>query len=298
MFGTHKYAPVAEHEAAGETERVYHDIRQVLRVSGVNLNFRTWAAFEKSFPLVWTALRDNAGTYAFENAADALRAEVVRGALELPRVGATASAPLGDSQLYQVGAALALYHYINPKLLILTSAVRIALDEAEGIPGSPSADVRKLPRGVPARMYPMEMVDEDSDEPQIEPVFEDIRKTLSVDHINSDYRTLALWPQYFAIAWQRLKPIMASPEYIALAASLQRRADELARALPYRVKLSRLDIASVGEDDDEFTTVTRRFEALLPPLIVNIALLTLDGTPPELCVESPFPVPEMEGEPS
>ena len=290
MFGLNKHVPVAEHEAAGEIERVYHDIRQVLRVSGVNLNFRTWAAFEKSFPLAWTALRDNAGTYAFEQAADELRAEAVRSALQMPRIGATAAVPLGPSQLYQIGAALALYHYVNPKLLILTSAVRIALDEPEGIPGSPSADLRKLPRGVPPRMYPMDMVDEDIDEPQTRQMFEDIRHTLSIAHVNSDYRTLALWPHYAATAWQRLKPIMSSPEYLALTADLQRRADELARALPYRVKLTRLDIASVGEDDDAFTGATRSFEVLLAPLIVNIALLTLDGTSAELCMESPFPI--------
>ena len=296
MFGFSKNAPVAEHEAAGETERVYHDIRQTLRVSGVSLNFRSWAAFDKSFPLLWTALRDNAATYAFEQAADELRAEAVRGALQLPRLGATAAVPLGPSQLYQIGAALALYHYVNPKLLILTSAVRIALDDADGIPGSPSLDVRNLPRGVPPRMYPMETVDEETDEPQTRQTFESIRETLSVTHVDSEYRTLALWPHYFATAWLRLKPIMADPEYIALAAELQRQADAFARALPYRVKLTRLDIASVGEDDDEFTAATGRFAALLPMHMINIALLTLDGTSPELCMESPFPVYDTAGE--
>jgi hypothetical protein len=292
MFGIAKNAPVAEHEAAGETERVYHDVRQVMRVSGVPLTFNTWAAFGKSFPLLWTALRDNAGTYAFEQAADDLRAEAVRGALQLPRIDATAAVPLGASQLYQIGAALALYHYVNPKLLILTAAVRIALDEAEGIPGSPSLDVRKLPRGVPPRMYPMETVDEDVDEPQTKQMFENIRHTVSVSHVESTYRTLALWPHYAATAWHRLKPVMASPEFIALSASLQRSADALARALPYRVKLARLDIASVGEDDDEFTRVTRHLETLLPTHIVNVALLMLDGTSAEMCLDSPFPVVE------
>jgi hypothetical protein len=294
MFGISKKVPIAEHEAAGEIDRVYHDIRQVLRVSGINLNFRTWASFDKSFPLLWTALRDNAATYAFEQAADELRAEAVRGALELPRVGATGGVPLGQSQLYQIGAALALYHYVNPKLLILTAAVRIALDDPDGIPGSLTADLRKLPRGVPPRMYPMEIVDEDIDEPQTRQMFDDIRHTFSISHVSNDYRTLALWPHYAATAWQRLKPIMASPAYVALTADLQRLADKAARALPYRVKLSRLDIASTGEDDDAFTAATRSFEVLLPPLIVNIALLTLDGTSAELCMESPFPVFDAE----
>ena len=293
MFGITKPQPVEEHEATGEIDRVYHDIRQVLRVSGINLNWRTWAAYPNSFPLVWAALRENAGTYAFEDAADRLRARAVQSALELPALRATAAVPLGSSQLYQLGAALALYHYINPKLLILTAAVRVALED-EAIAGSPLGDGRKLPRGVPSRMYPMEMVSDPPEDPLIGDLFEDIRQTCGTPTINSDYRTLALWPQYLEAAWSRLKPVVSMPEYKAAADALRVEADVLARNLPYRVKLSRLDIATVAEDDEEFIRQTRQFEEILPPLIVNIALLTLDGTSADVCMASPFPV-EREG---
>jgi hypothetical protein len=297
MFGSSRLHPIEEHDASGELERVYHDIRQVMRVSGVNLNFRTWAAFERSFPLVWAAVRDNAGTYAFEHAADHLRTAAVQGALALPPLQALSAVPLGESQTYQIGAALALYHYINPKLLLLTAAIRMVLDN-DPINGRLSADVRKLPRGVPARMYPMEMVDESTDDPHLKQTFDDMRQTLGVESINSDYRTLGLWPYYLASAWQRLKPIAASAEYRGLAESLRVQAIDLARILPYRVKLARLDLTSVGEDDDDFIRVTRQLEHLLPGLIVNIALLTLDGTSPDLCMDSPFPVPERDAEPA
>lgn len=296
MFGSNKSHPVEESGANDEIDRVYHDIRQVLRVSGVSLNFRTWASFEHAFPLLWAAIRDNAGTYAFEQSADALRASAVRGALELPAVEALSAVPLGESQTYQIGAALALYHYLNPKLLLLTSAVLAAL-EGDGIPGTLSADTRRLPRGVPPRMYPMEMVPEDSDDPVVRQTFDDIRDTLGVHPIDSDYRTLALWPGYLSTAWHRLKPLAASPEYRTLADSLRLEAQALARALPYRVKLSRLDITSVGENDDEFIRVTKQFEQLLPQLILNTALLTLEGTSADLCIDSPFPVPASEAVP-
>jgi|GEM_PF-6708524 len=68
MFGMGKPRPVDEYEARGETERVYHAIRQTLRVTGVNLNFRTWAFFERFFPVMWDAIRPNAETRAFEEA--------------------------------------------------------------------------------------------------------------------------------------------------------------------------------------------------------------------------------------
>jgi pimeloyl-ACP methyl ester carboxylesterase len=62
MLGLGKPKPVDEYEARGETERVYHQIRQTLRVTGVNLNFRTWAAFEEFFPAMWDAVQPNLET--------------------------------------------------------------------------------------------------------------------------------------------------------------------------------------------------------------------------------------------
>ena len=84
----------------------------------------------------------------------------------------------------------------------------------------------------------------------------------------------------------------------ALAVSLAQQSEVLARQLPYRVKLSRLDLATVGDDDEEFVRETRQFEQLLPPLMLNIALLTLDGVSADVCMESPFPVPEAAVEPA
>lgn len=52
-MSSRKSRPIAEHEAHGDTARIYHEIRQTLRVSGVNLNFRTWATFPHFFSAMW-----------------------------------------------------------------------------------------------------------------------------------------------------------------------------------------------------------------------------------------------------
>jgi Halocarboxylic acid dehydrogenase DehI len=80
MFGLRRPKQIEEHEAAGEIERIYHEIRETLRVTGVtgvNLNFRIWARYEKFLPTMWEAVRPNVETCLFENAADQLRAEAV-----------------------------------------------------------------------------------------------------------------------------------------------------------------------------------------------------------------------------
>ncbi|MEW6160482.1 MAG: halocarboxylic acid dehydrogenase DehI family protein, partial [Verrucomicrobiota bacterium] len=105
MLGA-KPKSIAEHEADPVTEQIYHDIRQTLRVTGVNLNFRTWAGFKKFFPRIWEALRPCAETRAFEEAADLLRREAVLQAGAFHRLDAVSGRNYGASRSHQIQAAL------------------------------------------------------------------------------------------------------------------------------------------------------------------------------------------------
>src|SRR5262245_6929871 len=71
-FSRANHRPVQEHEAEGDIERIYHEIRQTLRVSGINLDFRLWAGYERFLPVLWNAVAPNAETIAFEKSADQL----------------------------------------------------------------------------------------------------------------------------------------------------------------------------------------------------------------------------------
>lgn len=274
QIGSKTPTPVAEYEATGEIERVYHEIRQSLRVTGVNLNFRTWAAFGKFLPAVWDQLRPNVDTDLFEHLADQVRAEALQAAESFGPPQAGTYGELGESRAYQVRAALELYHSVNPKLLVLTCAVLQAL-KGEPIGGG-VRETGRHPRGEPARMYPMEMEAEKPEEKAVGKLYKDIRKTLSLPSINSDYRTLALWPDYLAQAWSRLKPICRQPEFQHAADQLRDQARALARQLPYPISLTLGQVKELGEDADQVLQTAESFERLLPPLILNIALLQLD----------------------
>lgn len=283
-----KPKPVPEYEAKGNIERVYHEIRQVLRVSGVNLNFRTWAGYGQFLPVMWDAIRANLETRIFEDAADQVRAEAVGLAGRLGRLDIRSRLSLGESQSYQVLKALDLYHYINPKLLVLTSAVRLAL-VGQGIrDAAAQMDVELIERGVPAHMYPMEMVSDKPDDELVKKTFKDIRRTLSLPSINSDYRTLALWPDYLVAAWSSLKPIIQRGGYRQASDELRETARKLALRLPYAIDLSMEKIKEIGEDE-EVLDKTESFEMLLPGLIINIALLELDWHSAEALSPTPFP---------
>jgi len=290
--------PVSELKAEGDIQRVYHEIRQSLRVTGVNLNFRTWAAFDKFLPAVWDELRPNVETSLFADAAQDLREMALRSAESFRPSESDSHPPLGESRSYQIRAALELYDAINPKLLVLTSAVLQAL-QGERIAGVAGADPPKIARGEPAKMYAMEMEDEKPAEKVLRRLFKDIRKTLSLPRINSDYRTLALWPDYLARAWNRLRPLCPRPDFARAAAELRERSRALARTLPFRISLTLGRVRELGEDAERVLETTQSFEQLLPTLILNMTLLQLDWkrTNHAAAGAGPQSLPAEEGEP-
>lgn len=288
MFGFGKPKQVAETEAGGETERVYHEIKQSLRVSGINLNFRTWAGYEKFFPVMWDRMRPVAETRAFETAADQIRAASVKAAATLGAIDAKNNVRLGESQRYQIKKALELYHYINPKLLILTAKVRQELAGETNQAETPEPGAERIERGVPARMYPMEMVASEPDDERLAAVFEDIKATLELSSINSDYRTLGLWPDYLEAIWSELKPIVQTDAYQSASDELRETARRLAAGLP-AIRLAKKDIEALGEDADEILQTTEKFEKLLPSLIINVSLIALEWDPAAALFDSPFP---------
>lgn len=286
---TKRARPLAESEAAGETERLFHEIRQTLRVTGVPLPLRRFAAYERFFPALWGAMRPNAETRAFEEAADRLREEAVHAAAGMDRLSVLGRAQLGESQAFQAENALMLFHYLDPKLLLFASALSNALDGAPSPNGRAHGSVELLERGAPSRMPPLELVDEPVEEESVRSVFRDIKRTLGVSEIHEDYRALALWPRYLVAGWLRLKPVVKTAGHHATCDRLRALSRDLARSLPHPVSLSRETLERDGEDAAAIIEEAHRLEAELPGLVLNVALLALDWQAPELARRSPFP---------
>ncbi|QEG41686.1 halocarboxylic acid dehydrogenase DehI family protein [Roseimaritima ulvae] len=267
-------SPIAEHEATGEIDRVYHEIRQSLRVSGVNLVFRTWAGHKNLLPVLWDSLRPNCETQIFESLADEIRHQAAEAALSLPPIHPTAAAKLGESQLFQLNKALQLYHFVNPKLLLFASTVRLAL--AGELPPAadtpPTESLLRVQRGVPDDMYPMTMVEEKAEDKTTRELFDDIQQTLNLDSINSDYRTMALWPNYLQAMWKELKPTISTAEYESAAERLRDRTRALVQRLPLPISLSADAVRAAGANVDKAIETSESFEQLLPGLVINIAI--------------------------
>jgi hypothetical protein len=296
MFGRPPQ-PIAEHEARGDTARIYHEIKQTLRVTGVNLNFRTWAAFPRFFPAMWAAMQPTAASQAFESGADDVRACAAELARELPPL--EIQTRIGQSQRFHIQGTLALYHYINPKLLLFTVLVRRGLaGETPPAASTPTVLGPKVPFGAPAEMAAMEMVDDRPGDRRLRRIFRDIQQTMRLTSINSDYRTLALWPDYLEPAWALLKRIVRTDGYQQSGAMVAKSAAAAADRLPTPVSLDLRRVRGRGADAQALMEATARFERLLPPLILNIALLGREWWPGDELRRSPFPIADAPTDPT
>ncbi|HEX4487855.1 MAG TPA: halocarboxylic acid dehydrogenase DehI family protein [Terriglobales bacterium] len=284
--------PISERNATGEIERVYHEIKQTLRVTGIPSNFRTLAGYDNILPLFWDELHSNLQTRDFETGADLLRARAAQSAALLP-AHVQPVVMLGESQRFQIQRALKLYHYINPKLLLLTSALKISLHgENIGRSDANLASTSLIARGVPRQMYPMEFAGDPHDDERVQATYDDIQRTMSLSAVFGEYRTLALWPEYLVSSWQRLKPLLKLSAYREAAEELRQLSVHLARELPFPVRLTLRSIEAAGEEPEQILRIVERFESLLPSLILNNSFMLLDWLNEQVLKDSPYPAPD------
>ncbi|HEX8821503.1 MAG TPA: halocarboxylic acid dehydrogenase DehI family protein [Archangium sp.] len=267
---------VSEREAHGDVERVLHEMRQVLRVTGVDVTVRTWAGFERFLVAMWEAMGPNAETRAFESAADEVRAQAVEVAERLGPLGAWGALHLGESQRYHVRGALELYHYLDPKLLVFTSAVKLALQGIRVGVRQPWGSAERIERGAPARMMAMEWESERPEDRRVRGLLEGILATVGPPSLPGEFRTLALWPEYLEAAWARLEPRMKGEEWGRACDALLSTSRRLARELPYEVALSREWVEGLHEDAESLQRLTDQLEWRLPVLVLGMATLVCD----------------------
>jgi AhpD family alkylhydroperoxidase len=108
------------------------------------------------------------------------------------------------------------------------------------------------PKGDPVST--VKLVDENTLDPRIRAVFEDIRATKKIDHVPNIWRALATNPEHLELCWTRLKSIMRPgridplfKEAIALAVSVTNSCRYCINSHTAAVKKLGLDDEGLGE---------------------------------------------------
>lgn len=259
---------VDENGAPEDVARVYGRIKETLRANVVNFVWRVLASKPPFLEAVWNQLEPGVDE-GFLEAADAVRAAAIE------RVRESHSIPdqrhlLGDD-LHEAVQSLRVFLEVNPRLLILTSALKLSWEHGEigGVRESVPTE-----RGIP-QWHP-EIQTEESPSGELKGVYDEIRETLGLPGLNTDYKVLGRWPDYFVPAWRDLKTFVGNEAWRAAVHTIEWTGNQLAVALPARIDVSPKHASELGISDHELDEIggwLRAFAAILPGLIVNTSYL-------------------------
>ncbi|GEM_PF-3100781 len=257
---------------------VYRDIAATLRVRFVPWTFRVLAPQEELLGYVWRRLSP-AITDQLETAADTLWHHAVNALAEAPHGRDHRAQLLGElgfsrEQIPQLLDRLQVYRHVDPKLVVLFTALEQALAGRPG--GVQSRVVWPTGRGVPPGMPRPERVNPQEATGAVASLFRTIEERLRLPTVPDEYRTLAHWPEYLKYAWTEIEALMDTDTYRKAVQEVEVRTVEALQQLRRRVEIAPEDLERWGISPDERAFLEERVTAIrriLPELTVQIAYL-------------------------
>ncbi|MFC3612740.1 hypothetical protein ACFORG_03115 [Lutimaribacter marinistellae] len=267
--------PVAEYAASGRLAEVYDRTKRALGVPWMGVVAMAFAHYPTFYDRLWSALEPMVAGPAFAAACADLRrtAEEEAGKLGPPPIRDRLIAMgYGEGELEDIVACNEVFSAGNMPYVLMATLARAML---EGIEWTGQGASTPLPASVPEMPRPPLMEVHHAD-PETRALYADLRKTLGLPFVNTDYRAFARWPSYFATAWGDLKPVALDACYQPAVTRVHHRAVSLALSLPNVTGMTPqalIDAAAKDADPDQVRDVVRLFQWLLPGLALNVGFL-------------------------
>lgn len=267
--------PVPEFLAEGELKARYEDMKAVLRVPWMGVVTMSFAHYRTFYDALWQGVRTLCASQEFTDACHRVRHWVEE------KVSALGPPPLrkrlaqigyAERELREIDESIEIFSDGNFPYLLLATLARLLL-EGEELHVSHEIGIRTDPTSprTTGRLVLMEYHHADA---STRIVFDDVKTALGLPFLNTDYRALARWPSYFALAWADLRPRLQRGEYETLVTEIHEAVVSTVRSLPnygnLRGEALRATVRG-NASEGEVLSVVRLFQWLLPGLVANIA---------------------------
>jgi len=268
--------PVPEYEADGQLKDWYDDMKKVLRVPWMGVVTMAYAHYPTFFETLWTALRPLCESAAYADAGYRIRAAAEEGAAQhlAPPPIAHRLADMGYAprEIQNVRDMIEIFSHGNAAYYALVMMTTLLIEGyALGEQGEPKR--KNMSQAIEAGVPFVLMEAHHADAPT-RAVFEDVKATLGLPFVNTDYRALARWPSYFALAWADLKPHIGTAEHRAVAEAVHNVARTCVLNLPSPPGLHSAKLQAAAAKDaplEEVQAMCRLFHTLIPGLMTNVA---------------------------
>ena len=186
-----------------------------------------------------------------------------------------------EPEIAEIRALIEIFSHGNMPYLLIATAARLLLE------GNEIGTSRSISRPVQSRHGPaaggkLVLMEPHHAERQLQALYNDLKSTIGLPFLNTDYRALARWPSYFDVAWRSLKPLIGTPAYDEAVERVHKKAVALVLALPNPGKLTRAMLVAAANEDtgaESVLDVVRLFQWLLPGLVVNVACMRKQTLP-------------------
>jgi hypothetical protein len=260
-------------QAPPEIQACLSEIQDTLGIPWTPANWRAYAMYPSVMQLFWERLKPATQTESFLESAIAITERVYRDTNDwyLPSY----QIDVNEAQRHQIQRVLNAFTFGNPQLLIQQIALsRTLTGEVVGQEGN--ADVRRGPNAY--QHTEIQLIGEQSVREmsaEMQQVYRDIKQTLGVPIVNSDYQALARWSAFFLAAWEDIKLWRERPEYQLLKQDIVRRAENAASRLRPVVAIGEREVRDRLDNPEDFERIqqtVQMFKDVLPELIVQDAL--------------------------
>lgn len=277
--------PVPEFLADARLKAVYEDTKASLRVPWMGVVTMAFAHYPNFYATLWDGLRALCASAEFETACMDLRthAQAMAAGLGAAQLGdALAARGYAPREIDEIRGTIEIFSHGNMPYVMIATLARMLLEGFEvGRQGQTTPAAARRAASTPARLTLVEA--HHADAPTVA-LYQDIRQTLGLPFVNTDYRALARWPSYFALAWGDLRGRIDGAHYAGAVQSVHAFAVARWQALPVPARLTTDSLRAAAQRDAplaEVTDVVRLFQWLLPGLVTNVAYLRdqLPGAP-------------------
>lgn len=268
--------PVRKEQASAEIRAILDDIQNTMGIPWSPANWRSYAGYPRVLQLFWERVKPSSATEGF------LRESLGIAELAYRDVSSwylpSSHIQLAEQDRGAVQWELDALEFGNPQLLIQQAALTRMI---RGLFAGREGQVRGRSRPSPYRNPEIQVVAEEEAPEPIRQLYQDIKQTLGLPLVNSDYQALAKWPAFLVPAWDDVKRWLPRGEYRRLEHRLSERAEMAAGRLTPPVGLDPAELqAAFGshEERESVQQLVQMFTQLLPGLIVNDALFRIAAT--------------------
>lgn len=268
--------PVPEYLADEALRRRYDEMKDILQVPWMGVVTMAYAHYRDFYDTLWQGLKPLCASKPFVEATIGLRGFVEREVVRFrpaPIRARLLERGYVSRELQGIAEMVEVFSHGNFPYLLIATITRLLLEGVD-LPGKEESVPRYEGRHAPDVTVPFVLMETHHADTPTREVYQDIKHTLGLPFVNTDYRALARWPSYFELAWLDLKPLVTSPEYTEFTGQVHEQAVQFAAGFPNPGGLSATAICEAAGRDaplEEVRSVAQLFQWLLPGLVTNVA---------------------------